>query len=120
MGIDKEAPRALREQFGESRHRDERTIHHVQLIGCSIHTLGTCYLLLQHRHAIGEGWSTSLMRYDIFVQGGLSRIELIGTIGTLGLVQQLLGGSRRCLRLHDLCFTTEGSEEERREKKERA
>ena len=60
------------------------------------------------------------MRCDIFIQGGLSRIELIGTIGTLGLVQQLLGRSRRCLRLHDLRFTTEGSEEERREKKERA
>ena len=43
---DEEAPTALREELGYAIDPDECAIDDAEFIGCAIHTLGTCYLLL--------------------------------------------------------------------------
>ena len=102
---DEEAPTALREELGYAIDPDECAIDDAELIGCAIHTLGTCYLLLQHRDAIGHSLTAALEAGDILGERCRGRAELIGVIGTLRLTEELLGALRGSLGLHDLCLT---------------
>jgi len=98
---DEEAPTALREELGYAIDPDECAIDDAELIGCTIHTLGTCYLLLQHRDAVGHSLTAALEAGDILGERRRGGAELIGVIGTLRLTEELLGALRGSLGLHD-------------------
>ena len=102
---DEEAPTALREELGYAIDPDECAIDDAELIGCTIHTLGTCYLPLQHRDAVGHSLTAALEAGDVLGERCRCRAELIGVIGTLRLTEELLGALRGSLGLHDLRLT---------------
>jgi hypothetical protein len=113
---DEEAPTALREELGYAINPDECAIDDAELIGCAIHTLGTCYLPLQHRDAVGHSLTAALEAGDVLGERRRGRTELIGVIGTLRLTEELLGALRGSLRLHDLRLTPYWGEDEGGEK----